>query len=172
MDKVAVANGAPRIRRDQPQRAANINFKTQSVKNISDYQYFVLKVKGEGAASLNGFRFGLGVDGTATPIVWGNGGLKSDTNLTIPALGGANPYTTADGWQYIVVDVAASGLTAGNTVDMYYSGEGKLMIDEIFYCNGLARGGEMQAHPLVTEETVIPETGYQYVWGGGDATLR
>ncbi|MBS1399463.1 MAG: hypothetical protein HPZ86_01565 [Clostridia bacterium] len=170
-DKVAVANGA--LVFDATNLGDGyINFKTQSVKNISDYQYFVLKVKGEGAASLNGFRFGLGVDGTATPIVWGNGGLKSDTNLTIPALGGANPYTTADGWQYIVVDVAASGLTAGNTVDMYYSGEGKLMIDEIFYCNGLARGGEMQAHPIVTEETVIPETGYQYVWGGGDATAK
>lgn len=149
-----------------------INFKTQSVKNIDGLDYFVLKVKGEDGASLSGFRFGLGKDGTATPIVWGNGGLLSAEGLPIPQLGENNPYTTDDGYCYIVVDIAASGLTCGNTVDLYYSGTGKLYIDEMFFCNALDRGQQMTANPIVTDETAISQTDYQYVTAIGEGTSK
>lgn len=143
-----------------------INFKTQSVKTIEGLDYFVLKVKGEDGASLGGFRFGLGQDGVIGAIVWGNGGLLSAEGLPVPQLGENNPYTTEDGYCYIVVDLAASGLTCGNTVDMYYSGAGKFYIDEMFFCNGLDRGQQMEADEILnSEEFNVSTTDYQYVVG-------
>ncbi|MBQ7408285.1 MAG: hypothetical protein IJW13_03330 [Clostridia bacterium] len=168
-DKLSIANGMLTINATEL-GDGYVNFKTQSVKTIENYKYFVLKVKGEEGASLEGFRFGLGVDGNAPHIIWGNGGLKADTNLLIPALG-ASPYKTQDGWEYVVVDIAASGLGCGNTVDMYYSGAGKLHIDEMFYCNGLDRGISYQtttfnAEALIEIDATAGAVGYVYNYLG------
>ena len=113
-----------------------INYKSETKTPAVGYSYVVFKMKAEEGANLEGFRFNFGQG----DHVWGNGGLKSDVGLPIAGLGENNPYH-ADGWSYVVVNIDASGLVLPNgqasTIDLYYSGTGKLYIDEIFFANDL-----------------------------------
>jgi len=126
--------------------------------------YVVIKVKAEDGANLSGFRFGIGGD-----IIWGNGGLVSATGLPI-----ASPedteyaYRTSDGYSYIIVDIKESGLGMPETgvavMDMYYSGTGKLIFDEIFFAK--KQETKYVTANVCQEEAVtyVPEAeGYQWL---------
>ncbi len=163
-DKVAVENGA--LVFDAAALAENdyINFKTESMAVCEDCDYIVLKVKAEDGASLDGFRFGIG-----GAIVWGNGGLLSGTGLPVASLDDTEyVYRTADGYSYIIVDVDESGLErpeAGiSMMDMYYSGTGRLLIDEIFFAKQLAV--QLNTVSVCQEEEVTydpVDEGYQWL---------
>ncbi len=137
LDRLSLAEGS--LVFDCSTNEDYINYKPAKTEyNDGSYDYVVFKMKGTDGASLEGFHFAtLKADDSASNVVWGNGGLKSGTGLPIPDFDTENyPYTTEDGYIYVIVDLAASGLTdevAG--FDMYYSGSGKLFIDAIFFAN-------------------------------------
>lgn len=113
---------------------------TTAGNNINDgtYQYMVFKVKGEEGATLKNFRMQtIDTEDKRSQIIWGNGGLKSGRGLVIPDFDSEDyPYVTDDGYMYIIIDLVASNLT--ETVmgfDLFYSGQGKLFIDTIFFAN-------------------------------------
>ncbi len=138
-DLVSIKDGA--LVFDASTLAANdyINFKTQR-KETASARFVVLKIKADGGATLDGFRFALGTDGTVGEPV-SKSGWKADVGLAAPGLDESNPYE-ADGWKYVVIDIAESGLAAKttglDTINMYYSGTGKLYIDEIFFADKAA----------------------------------
>lgn len=164
-DKVKVENGTLVFDADALAENDYINFKTESMTPCIGYDYVVLKMKAEDGADLSGFRFGL-QDGA---IVWGNGGLKSGNGLLIASLADTEyVYRTADGFAYIVVDIEESGLanpeSGISVIDMYYSGVGKLYIDEIFFAKKCA--AELQTVTICQEEPAVYEPadeGYQYL---------
>lgn len=135
-DCVSVAEGALVINATSLSSSDYINFKTQTVTPSGGYRFIVIKLKMTDGATLNGFRFGIGSDGsTGTPVWYGS--LMSDVGLALDI--DSDPYVTEDGWYYAVIDIEESGLGAAgssyDTIDIYYSGTGILYIDEIFFAN-------------------------------------
>lgn len=164
-DKVSVTGGQLVI--DATTLAENdyINFKEASSRANLDHKYLVLSVKGTDGATLAGLRIG-----TPSPIIYANA-WYSAFGLKVPSLSDANyPYVTDDGFAYLIIDLEETGMTITDTIDIYYSGTGKLIIDQIFFAN------EASPEPDYGLETVLnaPEGGqsvtisgaYTYVWGG------
>jgi hypothetical protein len=148
-----------------------INFKEASSRSNTGYQYLVLSVKVTNGATLDGFRIG----GSSTPV-WGPN-WYSAFGLKVPTPGDANyPYTNADGYSYIIVDMGETGLPVVDTLDMYYSGVGQLTIDKIFFANvakdqpDLNNGTSIKAD--INASVTIDENTYHYVWGGAMATAH
>jgi len=148
-----------------------INFKEASTRTNTGYSYMVISAKVTGGATLDGFRIG----GTATPV-WGSS-WYSAFGLKVPTPGDANyPYTNADGYSYIVIDLAETGLSVTDTLDMYYSGTGKLYIDKIFFANeATKKPNTASGTPILAAGdhlATIDANTYQYVWGGSMATAH
>lgn len=168
-DKIAVADG--KLVLDATSLAANdyINFKTQTRTAAKGYSHILFKVKAADGATLDGFRFALGKDGTLFgDAVW-KSGWKADVGLNSAGLDDANPYAAEDGYYYVVIDMAESGLAAANaeidTIDVYYSGTGKLYIDEIIFANKMA---DIVVDSFVAADTVeFVATDADYQYGGG-----
>jgi len=141
-----------------------INFKSETRTPAVGYSYVVFKMKAEAGATLDGFRFNLG----AGDYIWGNGGLLSDVGLPIAGLDASNPYHTEDGWYYVIVNIDASGLqlpeNGASTVDLYYSGTGKLYIDEIFFANDLFdEDSAVELTDMIKKYEPTDSSGYQYL---------
>jgi hypothetical protein len=157
---------------DATSLAANdwISFKEASTRANSGYKYLVLSIKATDGATLDGFRVG----GSGAPV-WGPT-WYSAFGLKVATPGDASyPYTNAAGYSYIIIDMAESGLAVADTLDMYYSGVGKLFIDKVFFANEASPEPDT-ANPLaiVTESTsvAISDSTYQYVWGGSLAAAH
>lgn len=121
-----------------------INYKSSGCRvNNGAYEYVVFKMKGVDGANLDNFRFTTIDDNGNTTEVKYPSELYSDVKYPLPSLNDASyPYTTKDGWQYIIVDLKMSGFPKVlHGFDLYYSGAGKLYIDEIFYA------GRSQTNP-------------------------
>ena len=96
----------------------------------TNQQYMVISAKTEEGATLDGFR--LHASGAA---VWYNDfyaaqGLKSNDTT--------NPYVDENGYTWIVIDLALSGLSdVKDEINFYYSSSngGKLHIDSIFFAD-------------------------------------
>ena len=109
--------------------------------NDGSYPYVVFKVKTSDGGNLGNFRIKtICADDVRSNDVWANGGLKSGTAFPVATeLQEGYRYITADGYTYLVIDLAASNLgLAPEGFDIFYSGSGKLWIDEIFF----AKAGE------------------------------
>lgn len=104
-------------------------------KNDGTYPYLVMKVKVTDGGTLANFRIKTSVEGSRSNDVWANGGLKSGNKFPVATELTENyRYTTEDGYIYMIVDLASSGLhTAFDGIDFYYSGNGKLWIDSVFF---------------------------------------
>lgn len=104
--------------------------------------YLVLKYKLQNGATLDNFRFDvLKTEGdTGVKVVYANDLLAGAGLKSVSA---ANPYTGTNGYNYLVVDLEKTfGERYISGLDVYYSGEGQVLIDEVFY-----------AHPVVPEAT-------------------
>ena len=135
-------------------------------------QYLVIKYKLENGATLNDFRFDvLKTDGdTGVGIKYANQ-LLAGTGL--PSLSEANPYHGTNGYDYLVVDLEKTfGERYISGVDMYISGEGQVLIDEIFYAHPVIEEGELGENILAApQELAVQDAdgGYQYLgWIGLD----
>lgn len=104
-------------------------------KNDGTYPYLVMKVKVTDGGTLENFRIKTSVEGTRSNDVWANGGLKSGKGFLVATELTENyRYTTEDGYMYMIVDLASSGLnTEFDGIDFFYSGSGKLWIDAVFF---------------------------------------
>lgn len=91
--------------------------------------YLVFSMKLTNGATLDDFRF----QGDTGPAVYAN---KWQAGFKVSSL--ATPYTKDGGYSLYVIDLAETGMSITNTIDMYYSGTGKLMIDQIFFANDYA----------------------------------
>lgn len=104
--------------------------------NDGSYPYVVFKVKTTDGGDIANFRIKtICKDDVRSNDVWANGGLKSGTGFPVATeLQEGYRYITADGYTYLVIDLAASNLGAApEGFDIFYSGAGKLWIDEIFF---------------------------------------
>ncbi len=135
-------------------------------------QYLVIKYKLENGATLNDFRFDvLKTDGdTGVGIKYANQ-LLVGTGL--PSLSDANPYLGTNGYNYLVIDLEKTfGERYISGVDMYISGEGQVLIDEIFYAHPVIEAGELGENILAAPQEIVvndADGGYQYLgWVGLD----
>ena len=135
-------------------------------------QYLVIKYKLENGATLNDFRFDvLKTDGdTGVGIKYANQ-LLAGTGL--PSLSEVNPYQATNGYSYLVIDLEKTfGERYISGVDMYISGEGQVLIDEIFYAHPAVKKGEYSENILAAPQEIVvndADGGYQYLgWIGLD----
>lgn len=151
IDRMCIENGELVL--DCSKNSDYIQYTVASnVKNNDDiYKYVVFKMRGEEGATLQNFRIKtIDPTGTRSQDVWGNGGLKSGPGLPIPDLNVQNyPYITNDGYYYyIIIDLKASNLsTQIDGFDIFYSGQGKLYIDTIFFAN--------PGKPVLNKENIL-----------------
>ena len=77
------------------------------------------------------------MDDKRSEVRWAHSELLSGNQLPTPPLDAEDyPYVTEDGWMYLIVDLALSQLTTTvRGFDLFYSGDGKLYIDTIFFAN-------------------------------------
>jgi len=108
--------------------AGYINF-VEASHHLNDetHQYMVFKMKVDQGGNYANFRLQTKTSG----VVW------SSAFMAAPGLGSFDsPYVTNDGWTYVVVDLELSGIgTAIDELTLYYSTEGRLIIDSIFFAN-------------------------------------
>lgn len=138
-----------------------------SVVNGAHYQYMVIALKGEEGADLSGFR----IMGTGSNAVYAND-WYSGFGLKTPALDVTNfPYIDANGFVYMIINLQESGLEVADTLDMYYSGTGKLIINEILFANKVAPFDETKAESIGEGGDVDFSSGgynYKYLGYNGD----
>jgi len=123
---------------DCTENNSHIQYTAVSVQRSNDgtYPYVVLKYKTTDGGSIANFRMQtIGPEDTLSEVVWANGGLKSGAGLVTAVENQAKyPYITKDGYNYLIVDLIQSGLgTDTQGFHLFYSGEGKLWIDDIFF---------------------------------------
>lgn len=121
--------------------AEYIQMKVRSKTASAGKQYLVIKYRLEDGATLDKFRFDVidaETDSTVSPV------FTKDLACGALHLSAAddNPYSPAGDYEYLIVNLFwtfdAEDDIAG--VDLYYTGAGKMMVDEIFYIDALQSG--------------------------------
>ena len=106
-------------------------------QNLGEYDYVVFKVRGENGASLNTFRIAtIDESDNRSDVKWGHSELMSGAGLATPQFGVEDYLYTSGDYIYLVVNIEETGLT--DTIigfDLFYSGDGQLFIDQIFFAN-------------------------------------
>lgn len=138
-DKVEIKDGSLVFDATALASDGYINFKFKS-KTAAKGDYVVFKVKAEDGANLDSFRFALGnADDVMGDVIWTNQ-MKAGVDYPVALLGNDNPYKSGD-WYYVVANLDESGFKlfgdGYSIMDIYYSGAGKLYVDEVFFCNAL-----------------------------------
>lgn len=122
-------------------KADFVQMKVRSKIASEGKRYVVIKYRLENGATLDKFRFGVidaAADSTSSPV------LTEDLycGTLHRSMEQDNPYTAAGDYLYLIVDLYwtfdAEDSIAG--VDLYYTGAGRMMIDEIYYIGGLENG--------------------------------
>ena len=144
-----------------------VNAKIRSKVASENARYLVVKYKLQNGATLNYFRFAvINADTDAgSGVVYAN---QMKAAVDKPTWSSESPYFSESGYSYLVIDLA---LTFGDTniagLDMYYSGDGQLLIDEIFYANKVVPEQKLSDNLLETDVELNIEAGegYQYLTG-------
>ena len=121
-----------------------------------DYLVFVIK----NGANLNGLRIATPTGGDA---VYANNWVAAAGLPSIPE--DKDNYVYNDGeYSFYIIDVERSGLTASDSMDIYYTGAEDLHINAIFYANAYDPNKYVEevVRDLDVEAT---DAGYQYVTG-------
>lgn len=140
IQRMSVENGALVFDATNTESNFYMQYTAAASERVNDgsYRYVVFKVKGTNGASLNNFRLQtIDMDDKRSEVRWAHGELLSGNQLPTPPLDAEDyPYVTEDGWMYLIVDLALSQLTTTvRGFDLFYSGDGKLYIDTIFFAN-------------------------------------
>ena len=163
-DKVSVADG--HVTFDATNLAAGdyINFKEGNDGSYHGEKYLVLSVKMEDGATLNDFRFNVGNGVTYVNQMFSAPGLSVPMTFNEDYV-----YNTADGYSWLVIDLAESGMEATNYIDFYYSGTGKLLIDAVFYANEYVRYNEIETFSLTGGDDLTSYKYLGYIYGAPEA---
>ncbi len=124
-DKVKIENGCAVF--DATNLAENgfINLKVGSdLHRRTNENYLVFSRKLEGDATMDGFRFVTNGEHYASAWLAGFGVKSLDT-----------PYKKDNGYSLYVIDLEECSIDFTNTLDRYYSGKGKVYIDQVFLTN-------------------------------------
>ena len=128
-------------------------------------QYLVLKYKLQNGATLDNFRFAVinAVDTEVmSDVVYANQMMAAVDKLTWSV---ENPYYSASGYSYLVIDME---LTFGDAniagLDMYYSGAGQMMIEEIFYADACYIHADAENAIVFDDYSAIPSADSGYWW--------
>lgn len=113
------------------------NIKIRSKVASEGRQYLVIKYALQNGAMLNDFRFALvkSDPDANTAIVYAN---QLYAGVLLPSISENNPYS--DGaYNYLVVDIEKTFGIAESVsgIDMYFSGVGEMLVDEIFYADSV-----------------------------------
>ena len=120
-------------------------------------EYLVLAVKA--GCNLNDFRIKLG----NSEIVYANNWLAAAGLPSIPESAANYPYTTEDGYQLLIVDLARSGFASvNNEIQMWYTGGEDLKIGAIFFASAYSPEAIVTVTELNTFNVEAGE-GYAYV---------
>lgn len=113
------------------------NIKIRSKVASEGRQYLVIKYALQNGATLNDFRFALvkSDPDANTATVYAN---QLYAGVLLPSMSEDNPYSDGT-YNYLVVDVEKSfGIAESiSGIDMYFSGAGEMLIDEIFYADSV-----------------------------------
>ena len=113
-DKVSVANGHVTFDATNLGDGDYINFKEGNDGSYHGEKYLVLSVKLEEGATLDNFRFNVGNGVTYVNQMFSAAGLH------VPMTHNENySYNTADGFMWLVVDLAESNMVASNYIDFF-----------------------------------------------------
>ena len=134
-----------------------INYKACNDNLVGNYDYMIMALKAEDGATLNEFRFNIGSGVTYINQMYSAEGLK------VAELNQADYPYIREGYTWLVIDLAASGMSRGAEpfIDYYYSGEGKLLVDFVGFANAER---DEYVDTKVIEKTY--EDGQGYEWAG------
>lgn len=144
---------------DQAYTQMKINSKVGS----DGRQYLVIKYKLQNGATLNDFRINH-LDGDAGDVLGGSQPVYANKMMAgfgLPSLSEANPYQADGGYSYLIVDCKEtfdSTNIAG--FDIYFSGAGQMLIDEIYYADACV--------PELDDEHKLVYDNYDTVPSGSD----
>ncbi len=142
------------------QGEAYTSIKIRSKVASEGRKYLVVKYVLQDGATLNDFRFSVisTENDTASAIVYAN---QMVAGKLLPSLSDANPYS--DGaYKYLIVDLEKSfGETKISGVDLYISGAGKVLVDEIFYADACSPKMDAESKTVFDDyEKPLAESGY------------
>jgi hypothetical protein len=121
----------------------------------NQYMVFVMKL-GEGA-DLNNFR----INSNNSGVVYAKDWRAAEGLASIPSDLTTYPYQN-NGYVWYVIDLAVSGMTATDLMDIYYTGTGTVYIDSIFFANTYSGAAEVA---LGTGGSVSLDGSYHYMCG-------
>lgn len=137
-------------------------------------RYLVVKYKLEDGATLNDFRFNIlptakgDIEDGSNPV-YAN---QFKAGFGLASLSELNPYAGNKGYEYLVVDLLETfGTTDITGLDIYFSGAGQLLIDEIYYAHPKVNATTLSDNILTEDlELVVPDAGeadpaYAYLTG-------
>lgn len=127
-------------------------------------RYMVLRYRLEDGATLNDFRFSVidAVEDNVSAIVYAN---KLFSGYWHYSLAEGNPYEAGGDYEYLIVDTVYTfdkDNVAG--ADFYFSGPGKLMIDEIFYVDEAAAPDRVYIENTFDDFSEVPSTTGTHGW--------
>ena len=130
-------------------------------------QYLVFSMKLEDGATLDNFR----IQSSASGVKYANEWLAAPGLKSVPESLDSYPYVDADGYAYYIIDLEETGFEVTDLFDMYYTGEGKLYIDSIFFANEYTNVEESVTRGDAAEVVIGEDLGYVYQWGGEIANV-
>ena len=144
-----------------------INYKACNDNLSGTYDYMIMALKAEEGATLDNFRFNIGNGVTYINQMYSAEGLK------VATLDQADYPYIRDGYTWLVIDLAASGMARGAEpfIDYYYSGAGKLFVDFVAFANAET---EQYEDNLYVEKTYEDGQGYDYagyLWSPAESVL-
>lgn len=159
-EKPVITNGHV-VLTDKGNEFSNIKIRSKTASEGRDL--LVIKYVTKNGATLDNFRFAvIKSDPDAnTEVVYAN---QMKAGVALPSLSDKNPYSDGN-YSYLVVDLEKSfEVVEISGVDMYYSGAGELLIDEIFYCNKVRPSLDTDSKIVYDSFDVLPAEDSGYYW--------
>ncbi|MCH4228792.1 MAG: hypothetical protein LKF75_03740 [Bacilli bacterium] len=131
-----------------------------SQHTMAGAQYIVFAIKGEEGYDASEFRFQIGSQST----LYLNQAHAAEGVKTING-DVENPYLGVDGYDWYVVDLNYEKMTAGDLINMYYTGDKAIKVGSIFYANQASSKIEGASNDVSANCTDINLADYHYVGG-------
>lgn len=155
VEKPAISDGHV-VLTDQENAYSNIKIRSKVASE--GRQYIVIKYALQNGATLNDFRFALvkSDPDVNTAIVYAN---QLYAGVLLPSMSENNSYSDGE-YNYLVVDIEKSfGLAESvSGIDMYFSGAGEMLIDEIFYADSVKPVLDLENKHVFDTYDEIPAT--------------